>query len=447
MALPPRGPRLAAEMLRAEAIEDMRVGLQAAIETPTGLDDTCLVDTIAALERLTCTITATQAALAVELDTSIRASEEDAGIPPARRGRGVAAMLGLARRESPHRAARRLSLAKVTATELPHTWAAWRAGRVTEWRTTLIARETACLDLPDRLAVDTHVAGDADAFETMSDRDAESAARAHGEQLDPGAHVVRRRHAEAERHVSLRPAPDTMTWLTALLPVKDGVAAFAALTRAADQAQATGDNRTRGQVMADELVSRVLTNTSGDSPAAAVALNLVMTDHALLGDSDEPAHLDTYGPIPAELAREIVCDQLTTSEELWLRRLYTAPDTGQLQAMDSRARLFPIGLARFIRLRDQHCRTPWCNAPIRHIDHALDHADGGPTTGINGQGLCEACNHAKQAHRWRARPGPDGSITTTTPTGHTYRSRPPAVATITRRHDLPQLRIDYVLTG
>ena len=75
----------------------------------------------------------------VELDTSIRASEEDAGIPPARRGRGVAAMLGLARRESPHRAARRLSLAKVTATELPHTWAAWRAGRVTEWRTTLIA--------------------------------------------------------------------------------------------------------------------------------------------------------------------------------------------------------------------------------------------------------------------------------------------------------------------
>ena len=65
MALPPRGPRLAAEMLRAEAIEDMRVGLQAAIETPTGLDDTCLVDTIAALERLTCTITATQEPRAV----------------------------------------------------------------------------------------------------------------------------------------------------------------------------------------------------------------------------------------------------------------------------------------------------------------------------------------------------------------------------------------------
>ena len=38
--------------------------------------------------------------------------------------------------------------------------------------------------------------------------------------------------------------------------------------------------------------------------------------------------------------------------QIWLRRLYTAPGTGNLIAMDSRARLFPAGLRRFIQARD-----------------------------------------------------------------------------------------------
>ena len=49
-----------------------------------------------------------------------------------------------------------------------------------------------------------------------------------------------------------------MAWLTACCPVKHGVAAYAALSRAADTARAAGDPRTRGQVMADTLVDSVL---------------------------------------------------------------------------------------------------------------------------------------------------------------------------------------------
>ena len=44
---------------------------------------------------------------------------------------------------------------------------------------------------------------------------------------------------------------------------------------------------------------------------------------------------------------------------------------------------------------------------------------------INGDGLCEAGNHAKQAPGWSQKVEPDGSITTRTPTGHTYRSELP----------------------
>jgi hypothetical protein len=141
-----------------------------------------------------------------------------------------------------------------------------------------------------------------------------------------------------------------------------------------------------------------------------------------------------------------VARSLAEGDQLWLRRLYASPTTGELVAMDSRARVFPAGLARFVRLRDQVCRNPWCDAPIRHIDHVQSYASGGPTSAMNGEGLCEACNYAKDAPRWRARSGPGGTVTTTTPTGHTFTTRPPPVATV-RRRDVPALTIDYVLTA
>jgi hypothetical protein len=430
--------------ITAAAVAAMRRDVQVALDGPSGLDDAGRLDAIRALEELACTVSAAQTALAAELAESVDNDHEVLGIPADRRGQGLASMVALARRESPHRGRRHLGLARVVQRELPHTWSAWRAGRITEWRATVMARETACLSLEHRLAIDELLAADHDAFEAMSERQVVSAATAEAARLDGASLVLRRRKAESERCVSIRPAPDTMVWLTALLPVAEGVAVHAALTRGADTARAQGDPRTKGQVMADELVARVTGDSADRGPG--VTLDLVMPHDALLGASDEPAHLADLGPIPAELARELVAGAVASGKEVWLRRLYASPTTGELVAMDSRARRFPAGLAHFIRLRDQVCRTPWCDAPIRHTDHVQRHDDGGPTSGHNGQGACEACNYAKEAPRWRARPGPDGSVTTTLPTGHTYSTRPPPIATI-RRWPLPALQVDYVLTG
>ena len=104
--------------------------------------------------------------------------------------------------------------------------------------------------------------------------------------------------------------------------------------------------------------------------------------------------------------------------------------------MDSERRLFDGGLRRSLLARDGTCRTPWCDAPVRHVDHVVDHAFGGPTNAENGQGLCVRCNHAKQAAGWRAeadggRGGPHRwrphTVVTTTPTGHRYPSTAPPV--------------------
>jgi hypothetical protein len=430
--------------LDARVVVALHRRLSAALEGASGLDDAGRLDAIRALEQLGCVVTAAQAHLAVELEESQRAQQEAAGTPAAETGRGVAAQVAWARRESPHRGQRHLGLAKAVTAELPHTWRAWRDGRITEWKATMIARETACLSREDRLVVDVRIATDADRLEQMGVRQVVSTVQAEACRLDPASFVTRRRHAESERRVTLRPAPDSMTWLTALLPVKDGVAAYAALTRAAASARASGDARSKGQVMADRLVGAVLTSGVDDVPAVPVTLNLVMSDRDLFGEQDEPAHLDRFGPVPGELARELVADACSRRERVWLRRLYAHPSTGELVAADSRRRVFPPSLARFIRLRDEVCRTPWCEAPVRHADHALSVAEGGPTSLRNAQGLCEACDYAKQAAGWHARPSPgtDGhEISTTLPTGHRYTSRPPPVLATLRR---TPIRVDYV---
>jgi hypothetical protein len=215
-----------------------------------------------------------------------------------------------------------------------------------------------------------------------------------------------------------------MTYLTAFIPVAQGVACKAALTREADSRRAAGDSRTRSQLMADTLVTRVLGIEQPD--ALSVTCHLVVADDVLFGHDEEAAHLDGFGPVPAELARELATTS-TACGLAALRRLYVAPETGELVAADSVSRFFTGALAQLIDLRDQVCRTPWCDAPIRHRDHVVGVVEGGVTSLGNGQGLCEACNYAKQAPGWRVRPSPGDrhTVEITTPTGRTYTSQAP----------------------
>ncbi|WP_432478676.1 DUF222 domain-containing protein [Nocardioides sp. GXQ0305] len=397
------------------------------------LDDADRIDLIRALEELKCAAEGAQARATAAFARSQRARAAERGVPEAQQGRGIAEQVALARRESPHRGRRHVGLAVVLETEMPHTAAALSRGAISEWRATLLARETAMLSRLDRGRVDAELASDPHRLAAMGDRQAGARAAQAAARLDPASVCARRRRAEADRTVTIRPAPDTMTWVTALLPVADGVALHATLRRAADSARAGGDPRSRGAVMADTLCARVV---AGDGPAAGrplprVAVGLVMTDRAALLGADDTAHLEGFGPLPAELARELLRGALDADERVWLHRLYARPTTGELVATDSRQRLFRRSLRRLVVVRDQVCRTPWCDAPIREVDHVRDHQRSGPTSGTNGQGLCQACNHAKQARGWsaRPRPGPAHEVETVTPTGHRYRSRAPALAT------------------
>ena len=405
------------------------------------LGDAERVERLGALEDLKAAACAAQAVLAAELDASRRAQEAARGVPASERGRGVGAEVALARHESPHAGGKLLGLGKALVGEMPHTLDALRSGALSEWRATLLVRETACLTREDRTIVDRELAGTpraAAALGRMGTRAIVAAARKVAYRLDAQAVVDRSARAAGDRFVSLRPAPDCMAVLTTLLPVAQGVAAYAALKAEADSARAAGDPRTRGQVMADALVTRITGQESAER--VPVCVNLVMDADALLGtgtgigagtgsgtgtaDLSAPG-AGSVGPIPAAVAARIL--GAAPDHGRWIRRLFTRPTTGQLVAAESRQRCFPAGIAQLVALIHPTCRNPWCDAPVAQTDHVRDRAKGGRTALSNAQGLCQACNLTKSLPGWHATPtgqgtGPPTAITTHTPTGHTYTS-------------------------
>ncbi len=394
-------------------------------ETTDSWDESALVEGIATLEKLKAAAAARQARLAVALDTARRAAEAAAGLPAARRGRGVAAEVALARRDSTARGGRHLGFARALVNEMPHTLAALEMGALSEWRATIAVRESACLDVEDRRRLDAELCSDVTRLDGMGDAAIAAAARAIAYRLDPHAVVDRAARAQEDRTVTIRPAPDTMTYLTALLPVAQGVSIYAALKREAD---VCCDGRSRGQVMADTLVERV-TGRPADQPVP-VSVNVVISDQALVGVEDATAVIAGYGSVPSALARNLIADAVADQRShATLRRLYATPATGALVALESRARVFPKGLADFIGLRDQRCRTPYCDAPIRHRDHAKPHRKGGTTSAVNGLGLCERCNYVKESDGWivTSTTAENGTHTAefTTPTGSRHHSTAP----------------------
>ncbi len=319
-----------------------------------------LIDQIRALEALKSAAAAAQARATVRFAAAQRARQRAAGVSARDLGKGVAAQVALARRDSPFKGSRHLGLAQALVHELPRTLQALEVGTISEWRATLIVRETACLSREHRGQVDAELAARPGGLEAMGDRTVAVEARRIGYRLDPHAVTDRARRAESERRVTLRPAPDTMSLLSGLLPAKQGVACLAALSTHADSRRAQGDARSRGQIMADTLVERITGQATAH--AVPVEVNLHMTDTTLLGGDHGPADLDGYGPLPAPLVRDWLRGDETSNlagrAMAWLRRLYSDPDTGALVAMDSARRCFDGGLRRFVVARDRRCRTP-----------------------------------------------------------------------------------------
>lgn len=420
-------------------------------------DDAARIDRIRLLEQLRAGVAAAQALESVEFEESQIATQRDNGVSERIVGRGVGDQIGLARKLSPTSGSRELGWMRALVKQMPHTRRLLTVGHISEATAKAMVTETEGLTREDRTRVDADLAG---TLPSMSTREAQAAARKLAYALDPEAATRRARKARKDRRVTIRPAPDTMTMLSALLPVEQGVAAWASLDRYASVVKASGDKRTRSQIMADTLVERI----TGQSKATDVdvEVRITVTPDTLADDDDGPGDVDGFGPAPADIVRDILGFAGTSTageaEEtadvrgtgrVFVRPVGLEPEGDTVDAVGARRRRFTAADARLIRARDQVCRTPGCGAPIRHLDHITPYRSDGPTTTENGQGLCERCSYVKETPGWSTSvldAGTDGAPHTTvitTPTGHAYRSQaPPAIGHGPSRRVLRTTRVE-----
>jgi hypothetical protein len=390
-----------------------------------GVSDAARVDRIARLEKIKAAAAALQAAESVRFAQSQAEAQLAADVHPSKIGRGIADQLGLACHVSGFAAARRLEMARALWFGLPQTYRLLTVGEISDYVASLVVTETRHLDASTRRDVDAKIT--AAGIAQMGPRRAAACVRGHAYEADPHGYTQRGPIERKHRRVSLRRAPDTMSLLSGYLPVEQGVACMKALQDHTDAVKAGGDQRSRDQVMADTLVERI----TGQAQATDVnaELQIVMDLDALLdANNHTPAELAGHGPLPADVARDILA---TSKGRLWWRRLYASPVGGPLAGGDPHRRSFDGYLRKLIMWRDRECRDPYCEAPIRHIDHIQRYTDGGLTMYPNGRGECERGNYVREMPGWKVKiisGGLDGqshTIKITTPTGHSYYSRAP----------------------
>jgi hypothetical protein len=175
---------------------------------------------------------------------------------------------------------------------------------------------------------------------------------------------------------------------------------------------------------------------------AAVVVTVPLS--VLTGTSRSPAMLAGYGPIPAQMAREVAADAV------WRCAVLdddpSSATHGALLAL-GRTTYTPKYVPgdqgrRFITLRDGTCRFPGCRAQAAtgDLDHRIPYHRGGPTCDCNLQSLCRHHHRLKHDGGITVRTGAgDGSgpgggsdtggehpdaITWTMPSGRTYTTEP-----------------------
>ena len=144
-------------------------------------------------------------------------------------------------------------------------------------------------------------------------------------------------------------------------------------------------------------------------------INVTIDLPTALGLANNPGQLAGYGPIPANIARQIAADGR------W-KRFVTDPISGVLLDFGRETYEPPQELQDFLIARDRTCRFPGCRQPahLADLDHAIPWDKGGNTSAENLGALCRRHHNLKTHKGWRVQSNPDGSCTWTSPTGQTY---------------------------
>lgn len=223
-----------------------------------------------------------------------------------------------------------------------------------------------------------------------------------------------------DRYVEIDATSPGLAAVWAQLQATDG----AVLDRKLDAVAATvchDDPRTKAQRRADALGalaagSQTLRCQCGAAncpaaqqrPSTNVVIHVLAERSAVAGESQAPAYLSGFGPIPAPLLRDLAMN--ANVKPLPLARHQIESGYRPTRA-----------LAEFVRFRDLTCRFPGCDAPadVCDIDHTVPFPLG-PTHPSNLKLLCRYHHLLKTFWTgWRDKQWPDGTVEWTSPSGQT----------------------------
>ncbi len=236
---------------------------------------------------------------------------------------------------------------------------------------------------------------------------------------DPAAAARRYEDAVEERLVVADPNPDGTANLCGFNLPPDRVTAIKRyLTYCARKLRRQGDPRSMDQIRADLFMDFLSGGGAGAAGAAKGFVELRVDIATLVGLSELPGDLGGYGPIVADLTRQLA---LGLPQLEW-RYAITDPDTGRLRQVGTTRRRPTVRQRRYVTSRDPTCPFPGCVAPSgdSELDHIREWARGGPTSTAN---LAPPCpTHHQLRHRigWTYQPFTDTDYLWTTLLGHRY---------------------------
>ncbi len=261
-------------------------------------------------------------------------------------------------------------------------------------------------------------------------------ARRIRERLHPESLAVRRAGRFERRSVVVDPARDGMAWLSAYLPAEAAIAIDDRLDQLAAAMRDPAESRTFSQLRADAFCELVISGeVSGADPIGptgvlrrpprGIRARVLVTVPVLtlMGLDEEPASLEGYGPIPADVARLIAAGAPSFT------RLLTHPETGVVLSVGRDSYAVPAALRLWLRVRDETCRAVGCGrrAATSDVDHGHDWAKGGQTAGDNLAHLCRGDHTRKHRLGWRMQHLPGGFVRWTSPMGRSYLTEPSTV--------------------
>jgi Domain of unknown function (DUF222) len=435
----------------AERLASMAPGAElgivlAGIDVALVDDDADVLEIIAGWDRQIANASANQFAAMAEfarrpwtVETDPDAARDQRGAPGAVTREyaddEIAARLGI----SPLSASYRLGLAIDLTSPLSATAAALATGTIDVAKARTIADGCRHLDPATAVEVEAAVLGKAP---QLTNGRLKAALRKAFISADPVAAEKRCRIAQSERGVWITPLDDGVAELRAVLAAPDALTIQNVLTATALAAKRAGEEtRTMGQLRADFLVAPFAAALAagelagltpgklGSHRGRRAELNVTVPASVIMGVSNAPGELVGYGPITAEVCRELATDAT-------MRRLVTHPVDGTFLAADTFTYRPNAALTRHIEFRDQSCVFLGCPRPATrcHLDHS-DRFPNGRTCDDNLGPLCEHHHMFKHAldaafaklkHRTLQQPKA-GTFVWTMPTGHTYTRTPPAI--------------------